>query len=356
MSQYDFGVIDAQTKSGTQLADDLNQWRDAVHSSHAGTARPSYVKAGMVWMDTTGGGTVLKLFNGTTDIVLAVLSGGNAFSGNQSIAGNLDLSGAARRITGDFSNATWNARTMFQTNVANGNTSLGVIPNGTGTRSAFALWSTADTTNSSSLEISNDGGTLTFASGKNGTGAALPMQFSVPGINVMRLTTAGGVLIGTTAPIVGDAAGRVQIQSSVSSLFQRHASAAAGKYWSAAPEPSNAYVIVNQSNVGVQLADGATSWAAVSDERLKTDFAPVENPCEKLKGVRAGTFRYETDEPSVRRAGFVAQDWQNAQPESVTEDGDGYLSLMYDQTNVLTTAAVKELIARVEALEAKAGA
>ena len=71
MSQYDFGVIDPQTKTGTELAGDLNNWRNAVNSSHSGAARPAYVRAGMLWVDTAATPTCyLKLFDGTADITI----------------------------------------------------------------------------------------------------------------------------------------------------------------------------------------------------------------------------------------------------------------------------------------------
>ena len=50
MSQSDFGVIDPNTKSGTQLAVDLNGFRDAVNSGHSGSTRPAYLPAGGHWV------------------------------------------------------------------------------------------------------------------------------------------------------------------------------------------------------------------------------------------------------------------------------------------------------------------
>lgn len=50
MSQSDFGVIDPNTKSGTQLAVDLNGFRDAVNSGHSGATRPAYLPAGGLWV------------------------------------------------------------------------------------------------------------------------------------------------------------------------------------------------------------------------------------------------------------------------------------------------------------------
>jgi hypothetical protein len=73
MSQFDLGTIDPDETSGTELADLLGDWRDAVHSSHSGSSRPSYVTAGMIWLDTSETPSVLKLYNGTDDVVLGTL-------------------------------------------------------------------------------------------------------------------------------------------------------------------------------------------------------------------------------------------------------------------------------------------
>lgn len=66
MSQFDFGTIVATTKSGAVLADDLNSWRTALHSSHKGSTAPSYKVAGMFWLDdTTAANHLLKYYDGT---------------------------------------------------------------------------------------------------------------------------------------------------------------------------------------------------------------------------------------------------------------------------------------------------
>lgn len=73
MSQYDFGTIDASTKSGTALASDLNSWRTALHSLHSGTSRPSYAVAGTLWIDTTSSPWTIKIFDGADDIAIGTV-------------------------------------------------------------------------------------------------------------------------------------------------------------------------------------------------------------------------------------------------------------------------------------------
>lgn len=71
MSQFDFGTIDPNSKSGPQLALDLNKFRDALNSSHRGSARPAYAQAGMQWVrETSSTQWDLMFFDGDTDFVL----------------------------------------------------------------------------------------------------------------------------------------------------------------------------------------------------------------------------------------------------------------------------------------------
>lgn len=77
MSQYDFGTIDPNTKSGTALATDLNSWRNALHSTHGGSTAPTYITAGMLWLDTTSANYELKLYDGAQSITVAIIDATN---------------------------------------------------------------------------------------------------------------------------------------------------------------------------------------------------------------------------------------------------------------------------------------
>jgi hypothetical protein len=71
MSQFDFATIDPNAKSGTQLAVDLNNWRDALHSGHRGASRPSYAQAGMHWVrEVSGEQWDLMFYDGTNDFII----------------------------------------------------------------------------------------------------------------------------------------------------------------------------------------------------------------------------------------------------------------------------------------------
>lgn len=77
MAQNDFGTIDPNTKSGTALATDLNNFRDAVNSVHLGGTRPSYVVTGMIWGNNTSSNLVYSAYDGSDDIALFQLDATN---------------------------------------------------------------------------------------------------------------------------------------------------------------------------------------------------------------------------------------------------------------------------------------
>lgn len=61
--------------TGTQLLDTLLTGLQANSlTSNSGTARPSYAQSGTIWLDITTTPWLLKVFNGTSDIVLGAIS------------------------------------------------------------------------------------------------------------------------------------------------------------------------------------------------------------------------------------------------------------------------------------------
>lgn len=91
MSQFDFGTINPNTKSGTQLASDLNDFRDALNSLHSGSSRPAYAAAGLLWLDITGTPWILRLFDGTDDITVGTFNAStNVFAAAGVLASSTD--------------------------------------------------------------------------------------------------------------------------------------------------------------------------------------------------------------------------------------------------------------------------
>ena len=75
MSQFNLDdPINPATKSGTALASDLSSWRDALHSCHSGTSRPSYAEAGTIWINTAGTPWVVYMYDGNNDITIGTVN------------------------------------------------------------------------------------------------------------------------------------------------------------------------------------------------------------------------------------------------------------------------------------------
>lgn len=72
MSQLVWGTIVPSTTSGNQLATLLNDFKEAVVSGMSGSARPSELDAGGMWVDNVNDDPIwhLYIYDGTTDILL----------------------------------------------------------------------------------------------------------------------------------------------------------------------------------------------------------------------------------------------------------------------------------------------
>ncbi len=99
--------------------------------------------------------------------------------------------GTGHRITGDFSNVLTSARTTFQTSTVNGSTSIGIMPNGTGTSSSVRVQSSSDLDNSAYLVLSASNLSTSIISSFAGAGAYLPLNLVVGGAVRQTITTSG---------------------------------------------------------------------------------------------------------------------------------------------------------------------
>jgi hypothetical protein len=96
----------------------------------------------------------------------------------------------------------------------------------------------------------------------------------------------------------------------------------------------------------------------VSDLRFKKDVQALEN-ITKLSQLRGVSYQWRKEEFKERnfsegkQLGFIAQEMQEAFPELVSEDKEGYLSVNYTGLIPVLTEAVKDLNNKNEALEAR---
>jgi hypothetical protein len=112
-------------------------------------------------------------------------------------------------------------------------------------------------------------------------------------------------------------------------------------------------VKVVASSGGVQLTSGATSWTAISDERVKDIIEPITNAAQKVSSLRAVIGKYKTDTEETRRSFLIAQDVQAVLPEAVDATNEDNLGVRYTETIPLLVAAIQEQQATIEALTAR---
>ena len=130
-------------------------------------------------------------------------------------------------------------------------------------------------------------------------------------------------------------------------------------YWDNSAAASGAFFITTIGGGGVYLANGATSWTANSDERLKENLVPIENGLAKVCSLRSVIGNFKSDESKKPTPFLIAQDVQAVLPEAVSsttfkddETNTEYLGVAYTETIPLLVAAIKELKAEVDALKA----
>jgi hypothetical protein len=181
-------------------------------------------------------------------------------------------------------------------------------------------------------------------------------------VQAMTLDASGNLLLGGTSQIascrssITNAGGdQLAINATNTSTGQSaikfcNAGTAYGYIWW---DKSDSRLYVQNTSGGVYLASTATSWTANSDERLKDIIEPISNAVSKVGSLRAIIGKYKNDQTNTRRSFLIAQDVQSVLPEAVDASNPDQLGVAYTDVIPLLVAAIKELTARVQTLEAK---
>jgi hypothetical protein len=129
----------------------------------------------------------------TTNINIGSASGGTITANtNTVVAGNIEMTGIGRTFSADFTNVTIASRAYFKSNVANGQTSLIAVPNGSSTSSRIGVVNNSSPTNSSRIMLSTNASTdVQLVSDVFGTGTYLPITMWTNGASQVKLDTTG---------------------------------------------------------------------------------------------------------------------------------------------------------------------
>jgi hypothetical protein len=118
------------------------------------------------------------------------------------ISGDVELTGADRRIKGDFTSALGAGGAAFQTSSTNQFTAVKALPSGTNTASYFQLFNSSSGANCAVASFAITNAAAGFSSLAIGSGTLLPMTFNV-GAERMRLTTDGDISMFGATPSSG---------------------------------------------------------------------------------------------------------------------------------------------------------
>ena len=95
---------------------------------------------------------------------------------------------------------------------------------------------------------------------------------------------------------------------------------------------------------------------ASSDERLKTEVKPIENPIQKINSISGNSFVWNEDKQNIYKGkdyGVIAQEIEKVLPELVSTREDGYKAVKYDRIVSLLIEGIKELSDEVNQLKEK---
>lgn len=114
------------------------------------------------------------------------------------------------------------------------------------------------------------------------------------------------------------------------------------------------FTINNQATGSGQInANGASqaAFGTFSDSRLKENIVSLPSQLANILSLRPVEFDYK--DGSGHQIGFVAQEMQGVYSDTVSEQ-NGFLTVTgWSKTEARLVSAIKELAAKVQALEAK---
>jgi hypothetical protein len=133
--------------------------------------------------------------------------------------------------------------------------------------------------------------------------------------------------------------------------------------WFPCVDGTGAYTVYNAGGAGAYIINGGTTWAANSDSRLKNIREDITDAVDKVESLRTVKFTWKAEDDyneahgleddAKKVIGVIAQDVEAVLPEAITTNANGYMGVQYTDLIPLALAAIKELSARVKALEAQ---
>jgi len=207
------------------------------------------------------------------------------------------------------------------------------------------------------LSANNDSGFILFGDDSDNAAAGIRYEHANNAFSFrtnsswdrMRLTSGGDLLVGTTSAgyrlVAEDTLDVVSIRMTSSSASQQQA----------------IQFKKNGSEVGyINCTTSSTIYGTSSDYRLKENVVDMSGAIDRVKALAPKRFNFIVD-PDTTVDGFLAHEAMTVVPEAISgthnevdDDGNAVMQGI-DQSKLvpLLTAALKESIAKIEALEAR---
>lgn len=122
-------------------------------------------------------------------------------------------------------------------------------------------------------------------------------------------------------------------------------------------DAGNDIFLVGRTSCTALTTDGSNILGCTaSDERLKKDIVPFDRGLTAIEGITPKSFKFKSPtDMNMEHSGFIAQNIAAFIPEAVSIDAHGFMMLDYWTIIATQANAIKELSARVKALETAAG-
>jgi hypothetical protein len=103
----------------------------------------------------------------------------------------------------------------------------------------------------------------------------------------------------------------------------------------------------------LSVTDDITAFFS-SDERLKDNITPIEDPLTKVLSISGNSFDWNNQSShSGRDIGVIAQEIERVLPEIVTTRENGFKAVQYEKITPLLIEAIKELSYKIDNLQQK---
>ena len=350
MAQHDYVIAN---QSGSAFRADLNNALSATVTGNSGTSAPSTTYAYMIWNDTTSNQRKIRNSANNAWIVLSTLSGGNVFDDD------VTFNGASYNLVWDKSDNALefadNAKCTF------GDSDLSIYHDGF--HSYIAETGTGRLhINTSALRVNNAADNeILISAAENGTvdlyyDGAIKCYTTATGFKIhsgshLHMDDGSKAMFGTSNDLQIYHNGANNIIESVSHPINIRMGGSENAIVCRQNGAAELYydnsIKMATSSSGITVTGTVTE---TSDISLKNNINTIQNPLDLIEQIRGINFTWKNN--GMKSMGVIAQDVEKVFPELV-HGSEGSKSLQYSGLIGALVESVKELSAKLNALEAK---